>query len=1726
MLETFRDDLIKLTQALEQTSNKLDKFVSKSKLLKTEKYREFADTFNLINLRLQEVVQSFNALSASPLGKKQFSQIASEVSRATSELKNLENEYRRLTERSRSLSKERFTSELGTAFPLVQSVSSRLVKLSGKSLESVREEFGENFYEILKQDVASLAQDLDTLALKLSRRKLSQTSERRLAKLGQTVSEAAQEIIVNVSSLIDENLKTSFKYIFDPQTKETRGFPNLVKKAVSPILEIPQTLDIEEIAPVDVSIHKATIVEDIRENRKYLKRVFGEKIAAQIEKDIEETFREVSQQIEQVINAPAPEPEIGKISFIEKEGIGKVASFKASLGDISEQFRYRLLPEGGAERFTGKITPTDILKSSFKELPGLFELVTQKAKSLNIALEDISPVYSIKELEDGLLKIDVLLSKTGKNLEIFARKTREGFLKEDIGKAIESYLLQTNIAKTQETAAAQMQKVMAMFEKYGFEDISRIKIRTQQPSGITFFTGEQKFPEGIKTMTVALNKYNDVITYSNRRTMEFLDAIRSYTGDVFRWSIGATLVYGSYRKISEAIDIAIKNEAALIQIGVVLGRSQENLNNIFRSAYQIAKETGEAITGVLDAYTLAYRAVGSIIDPAEKAASASELLKNALILSKLSALSAAESIDILSGALRQMQKPGEAVSDAFKRGRDLLDSWVKVSRNANVDLATLATAFSIVEENASNVGLSLEEINAVIASLAEKAGGYGGRETGNAIRMILGGLYTNQAETALARFGIATKNVNGELRNFLDISKDIYRLYEAGIIAPDQLSKLAYAIGGGVRNQQRVQWFLSDLPRIAEIVAIQNEKTGSSEQALSQITETLSTKIELLNNSFQNFAQTLGTRGGVLEQVKGLVSLFTFLVDGATKLVDVLGAFTLPASLLAIITLLTRTEGGKRRWESLTEGIDTWLLGTRFGKKIPLGREEEFFAISKFTGRVGVGAAFGALTALSDIDKAIKGDKQSWYVVGGTIAGGILGALTGNPALAYLGATIGKEFVSTVVQSSKDVGVAILPTIFAKEAQTPTGLPTLTDKETLKRNLFKRYEELLYPGLSKFFAPALIPEEFEFRGGVVSLPEKELRSAETLSAFRAMQIIQMYEEQTKRFRTRGAFGQGASFLPTEEEYQAAKRFLAELEEIEKRRLQPVPTLENTFISRFTKQYAEINKTFLNSLIKAQEEGMRTDFFRGIYTLADYGRIKQNIEAFSGFAAQIEAIRALGSQKELFTGLNEEILKTIPSAEKLIETLVFAPSEASTQINELISSITDLANQIEQAKGGAVRFGSETLSSAEAVDRLNLYLGMLNSSLEQTEQMTNRIKFDKIKGLIPQSVDFRQIENEADFQKLVSKVRELQDIKFRALIQAGVLTEDEVAFMLKNAPRIMVELGRKLGVKLVEGIVDVSLFQDAFKELLQTGEIKIGLDYQFLDVTHAQFKAIMAQYQAIRQAILQAGGQSEETPLLTFFKDSNNPFNYKMDWKIVQHLLSQILDTEKKQLDGIYNLPSEATAWVPFQSLQYAYQKGLNEAKPDTSFVPPDFTPVTDASQLTGNKLIELGNAAEMAEKQLRYLAGRGERESDMPSETPITPPSSTMLPDTWLQMLERTLLPRLPSTQGTTLPDTLEGMFNRTIESLQSFVNKVNALQINPTNPSTYYKSKDADMILTPQEMKIPQVSTNLKLDFKSSIQLVVDGRTLAAVVKNYIWEDLIKYVNSSTAATQSYTII
>jgi len=1432
-------------------------------------------------------------------------------------------------------------------------------------------------------------------------------------------------------------------------------------------------------------------------------------------------------------------------------------------GEVLSKLQYSKLKvpttiEGALGKFKG--LDKGVIAGIDAEAKPLLETFTR----LGLTVEQTSAKYRI--LEDGTIRFTVAVKdNSGAINQLNAYLTKEGQILGEVAykqKQVSdaSYTQAGLVSSLGETRA---RRALELAKKYEFTLEHLKSVTTQAPSGVSFLNFQAVDAEGVsQRLQVTVDRFGTVIGQTNKRLLDFSHSVVRNIQELLRWSIGIGLVYGTWYKLQELIRLSIDNQAKLVDVTVALGDSQRELYEIFDDASKIAVQTGENINGVLESYTLAYRAVGGIEEPIRRTAVANQLLTDSTILAKLSALNAAEAIDVLSGSLRQLQKPGEDLGEAFARGTDLLDMWVAVSRKANVDLSTLATAFSITSESAENSGVSIEELNAIIASLSEKIGGLGGRETGNAVRALIGGVYQQQASEALARYGIAIQDTTGRMRPFLEISRDIYEMYSQGLINADELNKLGYVLGGGVRRGQQYVAFLSDFARIQEIVALQTGATGSAQEALGRKLDTVQTSIVNLGNAFLSLSNTLGDKGGILSTLDGVLKVSTFLVNSFEQLSRILGKMTVPATILALASYYFRGSVGQAKFGNLQSTIGSAFAGgisnilgvvpfmqqpigtaqvatpqhllrqgvPQYGQQVTRAQQIGL-AAGSYVGRYAPGIALGALPALARISEEPNkvGLAKAGVIIGASVIGAI--ATGGSPIGAVIGGAIAEATISGLENSKGQIEDLFLDLYPVPNRSITKGIGKegdLTYQKALE-NADKALEEFsstftgeihaLITKIDYFFYQylsnipgATAPRESRF--AVPPLPEGGEFTAYTERKREAQRAVEDYERSLR--------GETTFTVISKERYEAAKRVLELAAKAESLQYEEIPE-EVSKIGYLQAQLANKYEDYLEGVSKTLQEELRAQ------------SIKREIKP-KQFKESLETAQALPETStklytalyESFQGLEDPIEGAEQTLNDFSETLLYATAEDRYALNQLSSGIFDIERALEGLEGKAPEalapLGEESLNRQQlldlekqkVIDLRDVYLAVFN---EIKSQQAAKIE-------IPQVISLEGYDP-TEMELILSKTRELQEAYFKEAIDEGFLNEEQMQQKIKDAEPLFLYLGQILGYYLKEGITDTGLFKQAEDLLSEAGKIAKEepaepLSYQFLnDVTQAQFNAILPQYEAIRQAILAKGGESEEDPLLTFFKDSNSPVLMEKDWKIVQYLLQQILDVNQKQLDGLYNLPSEATFYVPSQTLKLAYQAGLNAA-----------------AGAGGGLAGIIGTPEEKKPDLARYEfpniplePGRKEARYEFPE---------IRKPETLFDNVERLKREYEIPEPGIKAPEELKNIFPTDIFSAEiprqtSILDQI--LQIIRTaipfirgeepiiKPGGVIIPDNLKGILSNTSAGGKDVSTNLKLDVTSNVQLLIDGRMVANIVKQYLWEDLIRYDQTAGATTRQVII-
>lgn len=1297
-------------------------------------------------------------------------------------------------------------------------------------------------------------------------------------------------------------------------------------------------------------------------------------------------------------------------------------------------------------------------------------------------------VSAPKKLADGIMQFTVSLKE---NMLVIDKYK---IYLDQLGKAynqVEYSLLKTYTEPEliESLGLMRTKKALDFARKRGFGVESLKDVYTQEPAGVSILKFAMEDAQGItQKLEVTVDRVGNVLTRTNRRLLGFTDAIIRNTQEVLKWAVGVGIVYGSIYKLQELIRVAIDNEVKLADIAVVLGDAQRDVNQIFDEAAKVALATGESINDVLETYSLAYRAVGAIEDPVKKTEAAINLLTDSTILNKLSTLDAASSIDVLAGSLRQLQKPGEDIAVAFSRSRDLLDAWVQISRKANVDLGALATAFSITSESAENSGLSIEQLNAVIAALAEKIGGLGGRETGNAVRALIGGVYQQQAAELLTKYGIAVQDVAGKMRPFMEISREIYTLYREGIISADELNKIGYTLGGGVRRGQQYVAFLSDFERIQELVNVQTERGGVAQEALGKKVETVQTSITRLANAFQSLAQTLGTDGGVLDIFNGLLETITGVVNAVDKLVERMGGMTIPVALLGISGLLFGGEKGSMRAELLASSIGGRVAGVVTSTLGKFGKYQTTETLtSPVTGR--------AITKIAPSSEAVTlgtifGTTAGKYISSTLIAAipGVARILSGELDKGLL--SIGGAIVGAIVSGGNVIGAAVGSAIAES---------VIVGLERGRENLSRIAKDILYENieLDKIEVKEVDLEKEKLQNDLEDAVGQAL-----MKAWRDTGMIISGPAAATRWGQRIKEAGGIAGLIPEEDRERIRRMAAET-------IPVTPGEDITRISQIEKQRLDLVKeeqAVLDDIVKKSTNVLRLRAAKGIISPREYLDALKTIKALDSSISKLYV--AFG---DTFDKIDDSIEGTTETYQAFSDILVSSSDVQREELVQLASQFIDLTAAIETAKQtGQTLIEDRPIEEVEKEVEELKKLGVEYSKVLKQMALTQNIK-------LPTVINLEDIIDLESFRVVLDKAADLQRQYFESAIGEGIISEANAQALVDSAEPIFIQLGNNLGYHLARGITDTSYITKAFEEV-KDKITTVGIGFQTFDITRAQMAAIEPRYQAMVQTLTSLGYTLDEQKQIAIFKDGIiEPMS--KDWKIVQYLLQEILDTEKKQLDGIYNLPAGAGFYVPYQTLQLAYQKGLNETTGaevvKTSLVTaPGKKTTTEVIKAVTQGVIE-GATQEISRAKLRDIQTEGKYDN-------IIKEAITKFPqkDDFIEPLRKfSQKDELYIPEKETFFDSLKSIFENFYDN---FITKGGAGAGLGIGGETLNFKEDFRTLFENLGNKL---STTFNLNLTSTTTLLLDGRVLADVVKNYMYEDMIRYENTAGAINRTVAI-
>lgn len=1255
--------------------------------------------------------------------------------------------------------------------------------------------------------------------------------------------------------------------------------------------------------------------------------------------------------------------------------------------------------------------------------------------------------------------------------------------------------------------------------RQGFDIDNLRRVQSRGTAGIEQLQFQRTDESGIQ------RRFDTYVNPSGRATPGISNQFRSFgqgvlrdIGELTKWSIALAAIYGPMRKLQELTQIMIENQTKLAEATVSVSSAFLDQQGIFDIAANSAEQAGESISGVIDAFTQAYRATGGSGDQVERLATAQNLLNDSLVLSKLSTLDQAQAIDTLSAALRQS-------SGDLNGGTEILDKWVRVTKVANVDLASLATGFAVLGDSAEAAGIDVDELNGLLAAIAE-TGIASGRELANSARRVVGFFQTDQAREALESIGVAFEDSAGKARPLLEVMGELSNLRETGILDDTTFSQLTQQIGQGVRGSATITTLIENFSRVGEVARESARASGDAQAALARQLETVQTSITRLGNAFQELAQSLGTEGGFLGIITQGVNGMTALVKVFDSLTSVLGKATPALAAFIATSLILKHQGRGGIQEALFgvgQGLERDPVAARYytnpAQAPAHGRGRQALQTLTGTGPIAgalqglVAAAIPALLNATNKEDRFGGTKAVANIIGG-VGGGVVGSLVaGSPIIgAAIGTAISEAFVNSTIARRTDIfAYATGPQLTGQgRGETADNLDkALQDAEK------RLYESIGFgsEGFGRFLtAPARTNEVMlERLNETIREGNKEEFEQRLNATQKELQNLGITPELARQ-----AFGKGQEITVSQENiaYRRASEEARRAydEALSSRLAQGDVQGQETAFTKMVAQNDKLYGTLLNSLKSSSQETLRQERVAGDVTGAAYGR---RAGAISGFDVKaLQYYTALGSEIDKITGGADDAQKAF---EVLNNVITRGPEEGLQQLTSLTGEIGTLVNLLDNPalnKDRIAELFPETgiEGARQRLEELRGTLGSIITDINQ-EVLVGQIQIPQVQG------DINKPLSQDDFNLVKQRAKELQDDFYKGFLQIPDDMYDALQGSFEEWAQIIEDSGKTFFETVSE--IDPQFFQQAMQQLLEQNKLKSQkvdqFDIQQLDITSQQGAGLQGQINYFSRYLAQNFPQYEQKPedIGVIFSDYVTSILHG-DNLAIKLALDALNDKAQKQLDGMYNIPEGATFWVPLTAAYYrpkggegglglpevggeaantsALQENTNALrelafafKGDLGYAPrnreglPPVTPGFPGDRgysriAEANRQAALGFRGDIGESRQRALGG---------GSIPHPGPRDEGLLQT-LQNFLRDLVRTLNPTPGRNVPGGWQTSRTGGREG-GGFTSSVNAQQVNPV------------------------VNARLDMRIDNNTQLIVDGRVLASVITPYLASDLLR---------------
>ncbi|MBQ0114001.1 MAG: phage tail tape measure protein [Bacteroidales bacterium] len=291
----------------------------------------------------------------------------------------------------------------------------------------------------------------------------------------------------------------------------------------------------------------------------------------------------------------------------------------------------------------------------------------------------------------------------------------------------------------------------------------------------------------LETVNKDLDNFDNNVDDLDKSTQEAGKDMEVF-GDVLKASLASELIVSSIKTIVtglkdmalNAIDAGMAFEASMSNVEALSGASGDELQALSDKAKEMGASTMYSASQAADAF--GYMALaGWNVDQMLSG------IEPVLSLAAASNMDLAQASDIVTDSLTAF---GLKAEDAGK----LSDMMAYAMANSNTSAQQLGEAYKNVAATAGSMGISVEEVTAVLSTMANA--GVKGSEAGTALNAIMTRLATDTkgCATELAEFGVEVYDSEGNMKSLTSILEGCAQAY--GTLTQEQQASLSKMIAG------------------------------------------------------------------------------------------------------------------------------------------------------------------------------------------------------------------------------------------------------------------------------------------------------------------------------------------------------------------------------------------------------------------------------------------------------------------------------------------------------------------------------------------------------------------------------------------------------------------------------------------------------------------------------------------------------------------------------------------------------------------------------------------------------------------------------------------------------------------------------------------------------------------------------------------------------------------